>query len=249
MGKKFDLDAATKLCNSLEKVVQTIANESAIIRHFFAILNDSFSDLGYYEFKTELQEADSTIDSICVDINDLIVSLKNYTVAMGELLSQSERLLYSEPKTTKVAKNTNALNSIQNWLPDINPNYDRFDISSPYSNNCGSCAFAIFQRLEGLNPTACATAENIGYNYQMEQLTGLKQVKTSPNEIEACLLNAGHGAHAIIGVDRSFGPGHWFNAICLNGKVYAIDGQSGDIIEWPPDYGNVVNWEMSVSEV
>ena len=87
MGKKFDLDAATKLCNSLEKVVQTIANESATIRHFFAILNDSFSDSGYYKFKTELQEADSTIDSICVDINDLIVSLKNYTVAMGELLS------------------------------------------------------------------------------------------------------------------------------------------------------------------
>ena len=58
----------------------------------------------------------------------------------------------------------------------------------------------------------------------------------------------GDGAHAIIGIDRAEGPGHWFNAACIDGKVVAIDGQSGEILDWPPDYGDVVNWEMSVKK-
>ena len=89
-------------------------------------------------------------------------------------------------------------------------------------------------------------AENIGYNSEIEALTGMEQVSMSPQEIEQRLLDAGDGAHAIIGIDRAEGPGHWFNAACINGKVVAIDGQDGSISEWPPDYGNVVNWEMSV---
>lgn len=77
-------------------------------------------------------------------------------------------------------------------------------------------------------------------------LTGLEQVSMSPEEIEATLLGAGDGAHAIIGIDRAEGPGHWFNAACIDGKVVAIDGQTGEITDWPPDYGDVVNWEMSM---
>lgn len=140
-----------------------------------------------------------------------------------------------------------ALENLDGWLKDINPNYDAFDIDSPYCNNCGSCAYAVYQRLEG-NPDICATAENIGYNSEMEALTGMDQVSMSPQEIEACLLEQGDGAHAIIGIDRSYGPGHWFNAACIDGKVVAIDGQSGEINDWPPDYGDVVNWEMSVKK-
>lgn len=139
------------------------------------------------------------------------------------------------------------IENLNGWLKDINPNYDAFDIDSPYSNNCGSCTYAVYQRLEG-NPDICATAENIGYNSEMEALTGMEQVSMSPQEIEARLLEQGDGAHAIIGIDRSYGPGHWFNAACINGKVVAIDGQSGEINDWPPDYGDVVNWEMSVKK-
>lgn len=139
------------------------------------------------------------------------------------------------------------LENLDGWLKDINPNYDAFDINSPYSNNCGSCTYAVYQRLEG-NPDICATAENIGYNSEMEALTGMEQVSMSPQEIEARLLEQGDGAHAIIGIDRSYGPGHWFNAACIDGKVVAIDGQSGEINDWPPDYGDVVNWEMSVKK-
>ena len=139
-----------------------------------------------------------------------------------------------------------ALSDIDNWLGDINPNYDEFDYESPYSNNCGSCAYSVFQRLEGKDPQACASEVNIPYNDEMEALTGMEQVSMSPDEIEQRLLEQGDGAHAIIGVDRAEGAGHWFNAACIDGKVVAIDGQSGEIMDWPPDYGDVVNWEMSV---
>ena len=139
------------------------------------------------------------------------------------------------------------INDLDNWLCDINPNFDEFDINSPYCNNCGSCAYAVWRRLEG-DSDICASAENIGYNEEMEALTGMEQVSMSPDEIENNLLTQGDGAHAIIGIDRAEGPGHWFNAACIDGKVVAIDGQSGEILDWPPDYGDVVNWEMSVKK-
>ena len=137
------------------------------------------------------------------------------------------------------------IDTISEWISEINPNFDPFDVDSPYSSNCGSCAYAVYQRLEGYSD-ACATADNIDYNYQMNALTGMEQVSMTPEEIEETLLESGDGSHAIIGIDRAEGPGHWFNAACFGGKVVAIDGQTGEITEWPPDYGDVVNWEMSI---
>lgn len=139
----------------------------------------------------------------------------------------------------------NDIRSVNEWISEINPNFDPFDVESPYSTNCGSCAYAVYQRLEGIDD-ACATEDNIDYNFQMNALTGMEQISMSPEDIQRTLLEAGDGAHAIIGIDRSQGPGHWFNAACIDGKVVAIDGQTGTISDWPPDYGDVVNWEMSM---
>ncbi len=144
-------------------------------------------------------------------------------------------------------KDTDEINEVGSWLKEINPNFDPFDWESPYNNNCGSCTYAVYRRLEG-DTEIVATADNIGYNSEMEALTGMEQVSMSPEEIASRLLEQGEGAHAIIGVDRAEGPGHWFNAACIDGKVVAIDGQSGEILDWPPDYGDVVNWEMSVKK-
>ena len=151
----------------------------------------------------------------------------------------------SEGRSIPVATDLNKLTDISNWLGDINPNFDEFDIDSPYCNNCGSCAYAVYQRLEGSND-ACASADNIPYNSDMTALTGMEQVSMSPEEIKNRLLAEGDGAHAIIGIDRAEGCGHWFNAACIDGKVVAIDGQTGEVTDWPPDYGDVVNWEMSI---
>lgn len=139
------------------------------------------------------------------------------------------------------------IDKLDDWLEDINPNFDPFDLKSPYANNCGSCAYAVYQRLEG-NNEICATEQNIGYNSEMEALTGMEQISMSPEDIQARLLEQGDGAHAIIGIDRAVGPGHWFNAANIGGKVVAIDGQSGEILDWPPDYGDVTNWEMSIKK-
>lgn len=153
----------------------------------------------------------------------------------------------ADSDTTGEVEEIQPIESLDGWLKDINPNFDAFDVDSPYCNNCGSCAYAVYQRLEG-NPDICATAENIGYNSEMEALTGMEQVAMTPQEIEQRLLEQGAGSHAIIGIDRAEGPGHWFNAANIDGKVVAIDGQDGSIADWPPDYGNVVNWEMSIKK-
>ncbi len=82
----------------------------------------------------------------------------------------------------------------------------------------------------------------------MNALTGMEQVTMTPEEIQQTLLDQGNGAHAIIGIDRADGPGHWFNAANIDGKVVAIDGQTGEISDWPPDYGDVTNWDMSMKK-
>lgn len=140
-----------------------------------------------------------------------------------------------------------SMEGVSSWIKDINPGYDPFDIESPYNVNCGACAYAVYQRMNG-NTEITACAENIGSDALMENVLGMKFVSMNPKEIAEYLLEQGDGAHAVIGVDREAGSGHWFNAACLDGRVVAIDGQSGEILEWPPDYGNVVNWEIAVKE-
>lgn len=168
---------------------------------------------------------------------------RDLQIANGYDVSELETVEGEIPDPSEL----NEINEVGDWIEEINPNYDPFDWESPYSNNCGSCAYAVYRRLEG-DTDIVATAENIGYNSQMEALTGMEQVSMNPEEIASRLLEQGDGAHAIIGIDRAEGPGHWFNAACIDGKVVAIDGQSGEINDWPPDYGDVVNWEMSIKK-
>jgi len=135
--------------------------------------------------------------------------------------------------------------NIQEWLGDINPNYDPFDLTSAYDNNCGSCAFAVEQRLDG-NTDIVATSDNIGTPEEMNEATGMEQVSMSPDEIQDYLISQGAGSHGIVGIDRADGPGHWFNAYYDGEKVVAIDGQTGETQDWPPDYGDVTNWDISI---
>lgn len=190
----------------------------------------------------EIIQEDGTVDTIeniqdSIEHSDEIEQTDDVQDSIGE----------TNEEIAEEISEVRPIDEVGDWLEEINPNFDPFDIDSPYCNNCGSCTYAVYQRLEG-NKDICATAENIGYNSEMEALTGMEQVSMSPEEIETRLLEAGDGAHAIIGIDRSVGPGHWFNAANIGGKVVAIDGQSGEINDWPPDYGNVVNWEMSVKK-
>ena len=38
----------------------------------------------------------------------------------------------------------------------------------------------------------------------------------------------------MVGCDWKLSAGHWFNAVNYDGKVMAVDGQSGRIENWPP---------------
>jgi hypothetical protein len=133
------------------------------------------------------------------------------------------------------------------WLGEINPNYDPWDMNSPYNVNCGSCAFAVSQRLDG-DTEIIATATNIGTTSEMNEITGMEQMTMSPDGIQEYLISLGPGSHGIVGIDRSEGPGHWFNAYYDGERVVAIDGQTGEVNDWPPDYGDVINWDISVQK-
>ena len=137
--------------------------------------------------------------------------------------------------------------SIQGWIGEVNPNYDPFDLSSAYANNCGSCAYAVYKRIEG-DTNITATADNISTVEEMNEITGMEQVPMSPDEIEEYLISQGPGAQGIVGIDRTEGPGHWFNAYYDGKKVIAVDGQTGETQDWPPDYGDVTNWDISVKK-
>ena len=149
------------------------------------------------------------------------------------------------PEVPDVIPEIQKVEDVSSWINEINPNYDPFDWDSPYCNNCGSCAFAVEQRLEG-NSDIAATSENIGTVAEMNALTGMEQVAMSPEEIQDYLISQGPGSHGIVGIDRVSGPGHWFNAYYDGQKVVAIDGQTGQVSDWPPDYGDVTNWDISV---
>lgn len=204
------------------------------------VLEDQYRDDGLSEEEIQNRLADDKLEIQQEFLNDAFPDQGVSPDVFNRFDNQNDLL-------SDATADISPIKDIDNWLGDINPNFDEFDTDSPYCNNCGSCAYAVWKRLEGDNDI-CASADNIGYNDEMEALTGMEQISMSPDEIENNLLAQGDGAHAIIGIDRAEGPGHWFNAACIDGKVVAIDGQSGEILDWPPDYGDVVNWEMSVKK-
>lgn len=134
-----------------------------------------------------------------------------------------------------------SIEGVQEWIGKINPN--------PYRDprrtvNCGKCAAAVYQRLNG---DSSAVAGLGTYSIEeMNALTGRTQMSMTPGEIERYLIGQGPGAHVVVGVDRASGAGHWFNAYYDGHRVYTIEGQGGTVGGWPPDYGNVVHWDVSV---
>ncbi|SHR63983.1 Uncharacterised protein [Mycobacteroides abscessus subsp. massiliense] len=143
-----------------------------------------------------------------------------------------------------------SIQDIQKWLPEVNhgPGMDVFDPARAV--NCGQCALAVDQRLTGALPDASAGLGTLSIP-EMEAATGLRQVPATPSQIEQHLIDQGPGAHTVIGVDRGNGfAGHWFNAYYDGAKVYAVDGQTGQVVGWPPHMdvpgGPVTNWDMGV---
>ena len=79
----------------------------------------------------------------------------------------------------------------------------------------------------------------------MEAATGIPQVEMTPEAIADELRAGGPGSHAVVGIDRAGDDGHWFNAYFDGNRVVAVDGQTGQIIEWPPSFG-AIRWDAAI---
>lgn len=134
-----------------------------------------------------------------------------------------------------------SIESVNSWIKSINPNPS----NDPRRKvNCGKCAAAVYKRLNGDNNAVAGLGT---YSIEeMNEITGRTQTAMTPEEIENYLITQGAGSHVVVGVDRSSGAGHWFNAYYDGYHVYTIEGQGGLINRWPPDYGNVVYWDASI---
>lgn len=133
------------------------------------------------------------------------------------------------------------IKDINSWVGNINPN--------PHNDprrkvNCGKCAAAVFQRLNG-NSTASAGLGTYSIQ-EMNRITGRTQTQMTPQQIEQYLRSQGAGSHVVVGVDRASGAGHWFNAFFDGQDVHTIEGQGGCMNGWPPNYGNVIYWDASI---
>lgn len=144
-----------------------------------------------------------------------------------------------EPK-----KNVPTIEDIKSWLADVNPGYKADDPNDLRSINCGMTTAAVWNRLSG-NGTPVAGTGTLSVA-EMEAATGRPQVAMSPEAIHDQLVAGGAGSHAVVGIDRNSGDGHWFNAYYDGTNVVAVDGQTGQVYSWPPDYGDIRNWDAAV---
>jgi hypothetical protein len=188
-----------------------------------------------------------------IDVISTGKSLKNLLEAMKDALAQLASGVRGAVPGARGVSNPGrvpnvptvkpqSLDDIRAWLDKINPGFtgDPFD---PRSVNCGNCTAAVHSTLRG-GPLGEADTGTLSIP-QMEKITGLPQVTMTPVEIADALKAGGPGSHAVIGIDRAQGPGHWFNAYYDGTKVVAVDGQSGQIIDWPPSYG-AVHWDAAI---
>lgn len=206
-------------------------------------------DLGIYGF--EILEIISHVNDVCQscsdDIEFLTEKLNQKAIEIEQLLVLTDSSVGGNLGASMGSNKVQTVEDIASWIGSVNPhyhdsNYNPWD--NPYRVNCGSCAVNVERRFNG-EDDAVASITNIGTDVGMEQATGKKCVYMSLDNIEKMLIDQGPGSHMIIGINRKptlFGrpqAGHWFNAYYDGQNIYTIDGQSGQILEWPYDYGDI----------
>lgn len=224
---------------NLENIIQDCLKElTDSLRYLEAIdsyLRETIQDVEAYEAIAFETSANRNMNS---QLNDLGNISGNDYGTSDNVSNGIRNQILQGPRSKTVEQ-------VKSWLGEINPNYN----GNPYSRwscNCGTCALAVFMRING-HPTATATDRTLTIQ-EMNDATGLHQTSMTPSEIQNYLMHQPPGTCVVVGIDRSYGqPGHWFNAFFDGSEVYAIDGQINDIFLWPPDYG-AVHWDVSIPE-
>jgi hypothetical protein len=129
-------------------------------------------------------------------------------------------------------------------LAAINPNFDPFDPTNGYATNCGNTSSILNDFLNG-NPSREAPTGTLTVP-EMEARTGQPQTPMTPDQIADSLRDMGAGSHCVVGIDRSTGDGHWFNAYFDGTTVWSIDAQTGTRSPWPPNEPNATTWDASI---
>jgi hypothetical protein len=140
---------------------------------------------------------------------------------------------------------TRTIDEIDAALTGINPNFDWSDPSNGYATNCGHTSSNLNDFLTG-SPMVEAPGGSTLDTPQMEGRTGNPQTPMTPDQIEASLRAMGPGSHCVVGIDRSTGDGHWFNAYFDGDQVWTLDAQTGDRSPWPPHEPDATLWDASI---
>lgn len=242
-------DAMRRISQNIISSADGIAQSTVNLKNKIISYMD---DLGVYG--TEIWAIILQINEIMEDKQEALLGLAERAVqksdAILELIGFDSSFATGGYCGISSSANIQSIGDIRNWIKDINPNYCNPFIPSrnnPYRKNCGSCAYAVECRFQGISD-AVAGAQNIGTDAGMEAATGKKCVYMEANDIEKMLVSMGPGSHLICGINRHPKPfwkpqaGHWFNAYYDGNKVYTVDGQSGNIYDWPHDYVDVSEW-------
>ena len=139
------------------------------------------------------------------------------------------------------------LEEIDQALTAINPNFDWSDPDNGYATNCGHTSSNLNDFLNGQAVSEAPGGTTLD-TPQMEARTGNPQTPMTPEQIEATLRAIGPGSHCVVGVDRSTGFGHWFNAYFDGDQVWVLDAQPGGTRSpWPPHEPLATIWDASIS--
>lgn len=138
------------------------------------------------------------------------------------------------------------LSSPDRWVSRVNPGWQTTDGRRA---NCWDCTRAVALSIEGRPMVARAMPLGGTGIAEMEAWTGVKQVSTTPEQVQKQLLGLAVGSYAVVGIDRANNSaGHWFVAYRAAEGVKYLDGQTGAYSDWPPTSMNATYWDVAVRE-
>jgi hypothetical protein len=129
------------------------------------------------------------------------------------------------------------------WVEAINPGGPRGPLGYAEDprreRNCADCSRAVERNWRGEAQVAAGLVPFGETNERVEAWCGERFSAARFEDIHRRLAEAGPGASAIVGVDWKGaggldGGGHFFNALNFQGRILAVDGQTGAVGEWPP---------------
>lgn len=248
-------EGAQSLRTLAKELQQSISTVSGVNTRLQTFLKSIMDELGIYGI--DIWEISLHVKQHLEDIGENVESLIQI---LNKKANEIEMLMNGGLETSASWNNhiagspagqVQTIEKIAEWISTINPLYHDSGIPpwerNPYHHNCGACALNVEKCLSGGVPEQAGII-NIGTDIAMEQASGKKCRYMSIQDIESILKQRGAGAHLIVGINRKNTPfgqrqaGHWFNAYYDGQSIYTIDGQIGQILDWPHDYGDISEW-------